>query len=245
MEKRPIMIIAAMEKTELNVLKEDNMNVVIDGTCKFYETEIYGYPVVLCASNVGCINTSVAMILGIKKYNPIAIINEGLAGAMSKDIHKHDLIIGTQLININSAKTPKLQEGDGTDALKWELVTFIAGEEDRLKVEEADKKLIDCVKKVEREYTKGKVVYGRIGSGDIWNNEIDRILYLNQKYQVLCEDMESIAVYQIANQYNIPVISIKIISDNSITGEEYDVSTGSDAQYFVKILIKEYVKELN
>ena len=118
----------------------------------------------------------------------------------------------------------------------------MAGEEDRFKIEKADEKLLQCVRNIENKYTKGNVIYGRIGSGDIWNDEVDRIIYLNQKYRTLCEDMESIAVYQIANEYKIPVINIRVISDNSLLGEEYDVSTGVDVQAFIIELVKEYIK---
>ena len=38
-------------------------------------------------------------------------------------------------------------------------------------------------------YKDGNVWYGRIGSGDIWNREVDRIMYLNKEYNTLCEDM--------------------------------------------------------
>lgn len=243
MKNRPIMIIAAMEDTELNILKRINKieNKTQMETCTFYETTINNYPVVLCCRNIGCIQASNAVTIGIMKYNPIAIINEGLAGAHGKDIHKGDIVIGTEIININSIKTPKLNEGEGIDVLNWELVTFIKGQDDELKIEKADKLLIECVKKIEKEYTEGEIVYGRIGSGDIWNNEADRIMHLNKKYNTLCEEMEGIAVYQISNQYHIPVIGIRVISNNEVLEEEYDVSTGEKVQHFVQKLVEKYV----
>ena len=149
MEKRPILIIAAMEDTELNILK--NINKIENKnqmeTCTFYETAINDYPVVLCCSNIGCIQASNAVTIAIMKYNPIDIINEGLAGAHGKNIHKGDIVIGTEVININSIKTPKLKEGEGIDTFNWELVTFIKGQDDVLKVERADELLINSVKK--------------------------------------------------------------------------------------------------
>ena len=243
MEKRPVMIIAAMENTELNILKNEieGIKEEKEKIGRFYEGEIENYPVVLCCSNVGCINATAVVQLGILKYNPIAIINEGLAGALGDNIHQNDLVIGTEVININSVRTQKRKQGEGVNVFDWELVTFIAGGKDELKVEKADETLIDCVKKIEREYTKGKVIYGRIGSGDIWNSEIDRMIHLNQKYEVLCEEMEGIAIYHIANQYGIPVINVRVISDNELLGEEYDVSTGKEVQHFVKKLVKQYM----
>lgn len=246
MKKQPIMIIAAMENIELNILKEelDSIKEVTEKTCKFYEMKIDEYPIVLCCSNIGCIYTSTAITLGIMKYHPIAIINEGLAGAHQKNIHKHDLVIGTEIINIHSVKTPKCKENEGVNPSNWELVTFLTGENDKMKIEKADKTLIACTRNIEKEYTKGKVIYGRIGSGDIWNNEADRIIYLNEKYKTLCEEMEGIAIYQIANCYQIPVIDIRVISNNEILGEKYDASTGEELQHFIIKLVKEYIKNI-
>lgn len=244
-KKRPIMIIAAMENSELNILKDEAENIteVQEKTCKFYEIQMYGYPVILCCSKIGCIQASAAITLAIMKYHPIAIINEGLAGAHGKDIRKHDLVIGTEIVNIHSIRTPKCKESEGVNPLNWELITFITGEDDKMKIEKANESLVKCVRNIETEYTKGKVVYGRIGSGDVWNNEADRILYLNKEYKTLCEEMEGIAVYQIANQHQIPVIDIRVISNNEVLGEKYDITTGKDLQVFIKKLVKEYIKE--
>lgn len=245
MNQNPIMIMAAMEDAELNILKKEvsNLKEVDVGVCKFYEAEMNGYPIVLCASEIGCIQASSATTIGIMKYHPIAIINEGLAGALGKEIHKNDLVIGTEVVNIHSVKTPKRKENEGVDANSWELVSFIRGEDERLKPEKTDEALAECIRKIEKEYTMGNVFYGRIGSGDVWNSEADRILHLNRKYQILCEEMEGIAVCQIANQFHVPVIDIRVISDNEVLGEDYDRSLGEELQRFVIKLVEEYSRE--
>ena len=75
-------------------------------------------------------------------------------------------------------------------------------------------------------------------AGDVWNKEADRIFYLNQMYGILCEDMESVSVYTIANLYNIPVIGIKAISNNEFLKEEYYKEVGIESQKFTEKLIK-------
>ena len=69
---------------------------------------------------------------------------------------------------------------------------------------------------------KNKVYTGTIGSGDVFNREIDRIDWISNNFGNLCEDMESIGVYSVCNKFNIPCIGIRIISNNEITGEELD-----------------------
>lgn len=68
--------------------------------------------------------------------------------------------------------------------------------------------------------------------------EADRIMFLHKKYGILCEDMESISVYTISNLYNVPVISIRVISNNEILNEEYERDLGIESQKIVKELIK-------
>lgn len=62
---------------------------------------------------------------------------------------------------------------------------------------------------------------------------------MNEKYGILCEEMEGIAVYSVANQYGIPVIDIRVISDNEILKEEYDRKVSIRVQEFTMNLLKE------
>ena len=55
--------------------------------------------------------------------------------------------------------------------------------------------------------------------------------------------MEGIAIYTVANQYGIPAIDIRVISDNEILKEEYDRNVSIRAQEFTMNLLKE-IKEM-
>ena len=95
------------------------------------------------------------------------------------------------------------------------------------------------LKQIENTYKYGKIHYGIIGSGDIWNSECDWLIKLNEKYGILCEEMEGIAVYTIANQYKIPAIDIRVISDNELLKEEYDRNISLKGQEFIMNLLRE------
>lgn len=238
MKERPILVIAAMEDVELENLKEklNNLKKLENEVCTFYEGEMFENPVVLLASHIGIVNSTAAITLGIEKYNPKIIINEGTAGGYGKNIHIGDIVVGKASVNITSMETAKRKQGEGSNLNSYELTTFLRGEENRLVYKNADKSLIEATKKVE--YNEGKVHFGIIGSGDIWNKEADRILHLNERYGIMCEDMEAISIYTIANLYNIPVIGIKVISNNEILNEDYERNIGINAQKFTLSLIK-------
>lgn len=233
-----IMIMGAMEDVELNLLKDklSNSEEIQNQICTFYEGKLYGYPVVLCKVGVGSINASASTVLGIEKYKPELIIMNGVAGAHGKEVHKGDLVISTKIINIASVKTNLRKEGESSNPFEWEAKAWGATDIDM----NADEKLINLAKSIEKDYTKGNVFYGVIGSGDIWNREADRILDLKEKYATLCEEMEGAAVFQIAKKYNIPVIDIRVISNNEITEEEYERTLGYYSQEFVMKLVEKY-----
>ena len=236
---KKILIIAAMADVELNYLiqKLEEKKVEQHNLCKFHTGKIAENEVVLCDSKVGLINTAAALTIGIEKYHPDYIINQGCAGGLGKDIHKSDLVIGTECINITSMKSKNRKAGEGSCIDDWELINFMAGEEDRLIPQKGSTELIELVRKLDNEYKYGKVHYGAIGSGDIWNSEYDRLVFLNEKYNILCEEMEGIAVYTVANQYSIPVIDIRVISDNLILNEEYERENSYKVQEFTEKLI--------
>ena len=232
MNKNPILVVVAME-VEAKVLLEQITNIEEKTKYgyKFYEGLINNERIVILLSGVGVINASSSLTIAITEYNPRLIINYGIAGAMSKNIHTKDIIVGTQVANINSYRTGELQEGEGSNPNTWELLTFLSGQPDKYIEYNSNEELLNLTKSID--YNNGNIIYGKIGSGDAWNREVDRILYLNKEYNIICEDMESISLYTISNKFNIPIISIKIISDNSLIGEEYNRNVGEYLQDYI------------
>ena len=240
MKKEPILVIASMEDVELNYLKKNlkNMKIEKNNICTFYEGTMFDKDVVLCFSNVGTINAAASITLSVKKYTPKVIINEGIAGGIGENIHVGDIAIGTEVVHINSLESSKRGIGEGTNLDDYEITTFIYGEDNRLICPKSDTKLLELAKKVANEVSE-TTYFGAVGSGDIWNKEADRLLHLNKKYGIICEEMESISIYKIADLYAIPVIAIKVISDNAILNEEYNRKVGIKSQLFTERLIKE------
>jgi len=241
LDSKKILVVVAME-IEVRVLLEKLVDYTINNKMgfTFYEGKIDNREIVILLSGVGVINVSSGLMVAMMEYNPSVIVNYGIGGAMSKDIHTKDIIVGTSVCNINSYRTLELKEGEGSKPNTWELLTFLSGQPDRYMEYSSDNKLLDIIKKID--YNNGNVCYGKIGSGDVWNREVDRILYLNNEYGIVVEDMESIAVYSIASKYDIPVISIKIISDNSLIGEEYNREVGIYLQSFIYTYLNKIIE---
>lgn len=245
MRKQPILIIAAMNsEIDYLVKKIDNCKITEKVAYKFYEGSIQNYPVVLVKTNIGLVNAASATTLAIEKYNPLLILNEGTAGGITENKHKKDIIIGTEVFNINSYRTPYKELGEGTDSRDWELMMFTDGSFDQKTIFKSDEKLAELAYSLKDEYEHGSVYTGIIGSGDVWNREKDKLKYLDEVHNVSCEDMESIAIYTVAKNYNIPVLAIKIMSDNELLGEEYEPKVGLYAQEFCYKVIKKIILDV-
>ena len=158
---KKILIISAMADVELNYLIENlqEKQVIENKLCKFYTGKIYENEVILCDSKVGLINNAAATTLAIEKFNPDYIINQGCAGAISRDIHKSDIVIGTDCINITSINTKFKEEGKGYNLDDWELINFVAGEKDRLIPQNGSRELIEKIKKIRIVFVIWKVVH--------------------------------------------------------------------------------------
>lgn len=214
---KPIIIQGAMEMEldELlkfvNVEKEENVN-----GCKFYMGQVNEYPVIISKTEIGIINASIATLVAIQKYNPIAIINQGIAGSHVDYIHRNDIVVGLKSVNINAFITGIRNENEGSNPFEWQF--------DTRSVEfNGAESLINIVKDMKDiDYN---LFYGILGGGDIFDREIDRIKWIQEKKNTLCEDNESIAVYTICNRFNIPCIGFRAITNNEVTQTKEDGAT--------------------
>ena len=202
-----------------------------------YETYIGQYKklnIIIGISGVGTINMSGMIHTILLNYNIKLILNYGVAGGYGNNIHKGDIIVITECLNTNSFRTSKTEKGEGIKVDNIEYLNF-EPEEAQIKYYKADEKIINQIKQIkDREIN---VIYGRIGSGDMWNREYDKIMYNYEKYKLLCEDMEAAAVYQIGEKFKKPFLSIKGISNNEILNEEYDYSVLDNLVKFVEVAL--------
>lgn len=232
-ELRPIVIQGAMDiEIEYLIKNLSNTEKIVIGDFSFFKGEIYSYPVIISKTEIGTMNCAIATTTAIIKFNPIAIINQGIAGGHTKLIHNGDIIVGEQCTNINDFSMPVKEAGQGSNPFEWEYnhdINLIC----------ADKKLLEIAKSIN--YSNGNLYFGIIGSGDVFNREVDRINWIHEKKNTLCEEMESIGTYSASMKFNISCIGIRAISNNELTREEYDRTIAIKAQEFTLEVIKEYI----
>ena len=191
---------------------------------KSYGFEIYkgtlnDNTVLICISGVGMVNMASLVTYLAVKYSPDCFFNYGIIGGYG-EIHKGSLVIIDDCININSTQFDAAGKDEGISLSRAKLVTFSENIDNAPVIYKSDKELISVADSVAGE----DVIHGRLGSGDIWNKEYDKIMLFYNSYQVCGEDMEGYAMYQAADRFGIPALSLKGVSNNEVLGEKYDYS---------------------
>ncbi|HEX3016332.1 MAG TPA: 5'-methylthioadenosine/S-adenosylhomocysteine nucleosidase [Caproicibacter sp.] len=181
-----------------------------DNGYSFYEASLNKTRIVISLTQIGIINACISTMIAIEKYHPVCIINQGTAGGHKRDIKVGDIIIGESDVYINNMRSPLKGKGEGSNSLEW-----WPGRSRSFDIN-ADTRLIELTKTIPYD---GRIILGKLGSGDLFSRETDRIDWMHSQLGELCEDMESIAVYKACIECGVPVIGIRIISNNEITGE--------------------------
>lgn len=228
-ENKTILIQGAfdMEIEYIINLLQDKKVIEINGY-KFFIGNIDNIKVIVSKTLVGTINATIATCIGITNFNPNIVINQGIAGSHIEDLHIGDIVIGEKCCNINSYKMPIKDKGEGSNPFEWEL-------NKRAKdVKCANSKLVHVLQKHMNDASKKQIYTGILGSGDVHNREYDRIKWINNQFNNLCEDMESIGTYSVCDKFNIPCIGIRIISNNELLSGEIKKEIAIELQ---KILV--------
>lgn len=246
---QPIIIQGALPiETERLAAKLDHPTTETIGGWKFWKGTYAGYPVIISKTRMGMSNSAAATAIAIERYDPIAIINQGTAGGHDPKLKVYDIVIGQYTTNISTVKTPFRERGKGSNALEWNEAFDVLPDDESdpepigIRKFAGNLDLITAAQKAKIRYNKGQIVEGTIGSADVWNNELDRIAFINKTYGTVAEEMEGASVAQIAQQFNVPFLGIRVISNNITNGGQYDGGTGAAAQDYALDVAVEYMK---
>jgi adenosylhomocysteine nucleosidase len=215
----------------------------------FWRGTIDGYPVVVQKTQKGVANAAAGTAIAIQKFQPAAIINQGTAGGHDPALHNFDIVIGTTAVSIAAWRSQFRESGKGSNPLDWRPMDLTAADGTasndpnarRVAKFNADVQLLAAARAATKSYTRGHVVEGVIGSSDMWNDELDLIAKYHSEYGTAAEEMETAPAAQIAKEFSVPFIGIRVISDNVTNGSTYDPKSSEACEEFVFQVIKAYV----
>lgn len=208
-------IIGAMqsEVRELLSLLPKKKEIVLSGM-KFYSGKLLGKtPVVIARSGVGKVNAAVCANTMILKFKAKALINTGVAGALSTTLAVKDVAVATELVQHDMDTTPL---GDPAGFVSGpDLVRF-----------PADKKLVAAAKAA-AESLGVRCEAGIIASGDQFIASAEQKERIRTVFGAISCEMEGAAIAQAAWLSRVPFCVIRTMSDNADGTSHTDFPTFS------------------
>lgn len=205
-------------------------------------------PVIVSKTFQGMVNAAAATSLAMFYFAPGAVINQGIGGGHDARLHVGDIVIGTRVAPMGAMMRPFAAAGEGMgDAdftpLGLEVYNRQWKEARKLIDFPCNGKLVRLAEQAAEEFlseerkqeggSRRQIVTGVLGSADEWNNQLDRIAFLRERFGTSEEDMESAATAQLCAAYGAPFLGIRILSNTIVNGEDYDESVAETVQRFV------------
>ncbi len=178
---------------------------------KYISGTINGKEVVMTECGIGKVNAAMSTQVMIDKYNVDIIINSGIAGSVSKDLHIGDIVISKDCVQHDFDGT---QMGDPKGLIQYNDETRI----DIPVSEEIAKKLFDACKDIKDT----NVMIGRIATGDIFVAEKALRQSIANEFSALACEMEGGAVAQVCYRNDVPCAVLRCISDDFDENEFMD-----------------------
>lgn len=176
--------------------------------------------IVALRSGIGMVASAAATEFAIRHWNADAVLNFGCTGAHVRDLYPGDVVIGAASI----AHAPQRVAADGVE--QFHVTDFGVGTDAAPpNVFTSDPELLAFARDAASGWlpepwpvgdpSRPPIVrVGNVGSGDIWNQHIERIDRLHAMHGTLCEDMEAAAIAQVSKLHGVPFLTIKDISNN-------------------------------
>ena len=190
---------------------------------KIYECKNNKVICFLVESGIGKVNAARSTQILIDNMKVDYILNVGVAGSISKDVNKCDIVIGDKLVQHDFELT---------------IYNYEKGEIPNIgKYIYCDKKLVDIAKTIKIDT---KVIVGTIASGDIFISDEKMGEKINKKFNALCVEMEGASVAQVCYLCKVPFLVIRAISDspyeedNHITFDDFLKISCDIAAKFIK-----------
>jgi adenosylhomocysteine nucleosidase len=202
--------------------------------------------VVVSRTEVGPINTVAATTLAIQAFHPRLIINQGTAGATDPALRVLDIIVGEATVDYGGFSTNHADAGQGSDQARWRRMPhrlrFGGDERVALPVFPCDPDVAAIA--LALPHVHGRVIKGVIGSAFQFNQEVDRLLWIREKYDAVSEDMESAFAGGTALGFDTPFVAVRIISDSDFYAPGIQPEAARHGAEFVSRLVRQIPRSL-
>ncbi len=181
------------------------------GTLTFYTGVMHDKDIVLLETGIGKVNAAIGATLMIEAFDVEEIIFTGVAGGVNEELDLGDVVISRDLI----------QHDFDTSAFGDKLGMIPRMDNSIFK---ADDELIELAVNAGKKI-KGKVIVGRVLSGDQFIASPEKIAFLKKEFNGDCTEMEGAAVGHVCQVLDIPFVVIRTMSDKANSDAHTDYAT--------------------
>jgi len=211
-------VIGAMDEEVMTLKESMNITEVRSiASLEFYVGTKGEATLVVVMGGIGKVNSAMCTQLLIDCFHVDAIINTGVAGALSDELEIGDVVISSDMVQHDVDATAfGYQVGQ---IPRMDVFSFVADEH----LVSVAKKATDVLPQATNVFVK------RIVSGDQFIADQKTKQWLVDKFDGFCTEMEGAAIAQVAHVNKIPFVIIRSISDKA------DASAEMNFDEFVQI----------
>lgn len=221
--------------------------IIESGSRIYYKGKLYGQDVVAVFSRWGKVAAATTVTNLILEFKVDRIIFTGVAGAISPDLIVGDIVVAQRLYQHDMDARPLMRrfEIPLTGKTSYEIPiqnieTIAQAVHNFLKKDKAFRKVL-----AEQSISHPKMLIGDIASGDLFISSSDmKNALLRNLPSVACAEMEGAAVAQVCDDYGVPLVVVRVISD-SADEEAHSSAIGFVNQHagdYSLSIIKEYIE---
>ena len=193
----------------------------------FYKGKINDTPIVLTISRWGKVASATTATTLIEKFNITKLIFTGVAGGANNQVNVGDVVISETLYQHDMDATPIFQKFEVPFTGK---IYFHANKNLAQKAFSACQSFFktrekDLPQRILKTFNinNPKVIFGAIASGDQFINDSERVnVILKDNPETAAIEMEGAAVAQVCDDFNIPFVIIRTISDRADSNAHVD-----------------------
>jgi adenosylhomocysteine nucleosidase len=223
-----------------------NKQIVERGSRVYYRGDLFGQEVVAVFSRWGKVAAATTATNMILDFKVDRIIFTGVAGAISPLLNVGDIVIGQRLFQHDMDARPLMRRFEIPltgktcyETSQQHMDTMAQAVHAFLKNNEEFRRIL-----AEQNIINPKTFTGDIASGDLFISSTGmKHALIKNLPSVLCAEMEGAAVAQVCDDYGVPLIVVRVISDTA--DEEAHISAigfvNQHAGDYSLSILKEYI----
>ena len=204
------------EEIDKIIAQITNKEIVERGGRLYYKGKLYGQQVVVVFSRWGKVAAATTVTSLIVEFKVDKIVFTGVAGAISPELNIGDIVIGQRFFQHDMDARPLIRRFEIPLTGK---TSFEASEKNIAQMSQAIHNFLKNSKEFRRsladyDMKNLKMTIGDIASGDLFVSKKEtRNSIIRNLPSVVCVEMEGAAVAQVCDDYDIPLIVVRVISD--------------------------------